>query len=210
MIFSVVGSMMLMDFSSSVLTYNNPFFGPNTGQCGRTPLPKSTLPVTFASRQIDDYHVGAIRAGLADAGVSVDRNVGEFAVRRCRDFVPGYSTLRDFGHLFSGNGIDDAETVVSLIRHQQKPARPEFGAGWAHINKESKGTNDSRIAVAVVAFQLRSSSGEITWIAIFWQSSYHIADNDLSLDSNLIFARYNIQQWLAFRKTFRLSTGQFK
>ena len=68
----------------------------------------------FPRRQIDDHHVGAVSAGLADAGISVDRNVGKFAVRRCRDFVPGHSAFGDLGDLFSGDGIDDAETVGSL------------------------------------------------------------------------------------------------
>ena len=42
--FRLFGSMIEMDLSSSVETYSSPFFGPNCGQCGRTPRPKSRLP----------------------------------------------------------------------------------------------------------------------------------------------------------------------
>ena len=95
-------------------TYSNPFFGPITAQMRPHAFAEIEIADDFPCRQIDDHHVGAIRAGLSDAGVSVDRNVGEFSVGRCRDFVPGNAALGDFGNLFSGDRIDDAETVGLL------------------------------------------------------------------------------------------------
>ena len=76
-IFSVVGSITVTDSSSSVVTYSNPSFGPNIGQCGRTPFGNSSVPVTArVARSIARAHAwnsgggASVRTATAAPAVS--------------------------------------------------------------------------------------------------------------------------------------------
>src|SRR6185437_3017179 len=75
--------------------------------------------------------VAAVGARLADAGVAIDWNIGQFPIARCSDLVPGHSAFGYLGYLFSSNRIDDPQAVVAFIGNQEQ-ARP---CGLRHGNE---------------------------------------------------------------------------
>ena len=76
----------------------------------------------FAVRDIDDVDGAAVRTRLAHAGVSIDRDVGKFAVRADRDFMP-VDADGDFGDFLARVGIDDQRGVLELVGDHEQTFR---------------------------------------------------------------------------------------
>ena len=72
------------------------------------------------ARQIDHRQRATISAGQSDAGVAVDGNECRVTVGRCNHLVASYTTLRDYRNLLVGDGINQAESLVSLVGHEQQ------------------------------------------------------------------------------------------
>ena len=77
----------------------------------------------LARRDVDNDHVAAVGARFADAGVAVDRNVSKFAIRRCDHLVARRSSFGNGCHLLTRIGINDPESLISLIGDQQHAPR---------------------------------------------------------------------------------------
>ena len=82
----------------------------------------------LAGCKIDHHHVAAISAGHPHARVSIDGDVGEFAVAGGDHFVSCNAVFGNFGHLFSGRDVDQAERVVAFIGDEQR----SFGSRGMH------------------------------------------------------------------------------
>ena len=84
------------------------------------------IPRDLAGSDIDHHHAGAVGSRLSDAGVSINRNVGRLPVGRCRHLMSGNATFGHGGHLLAQFDIDDAQTMVALIGHQQQTSTRRF------------------------------------------------------------------------------------
>jgi len=80
-----------------------------------------------ARRDVDDVHGLPVGAGAADAGVAVDGHVGRAAVGRGDHLVAGDAALLDRRHLAARDGIDDAQSVIALVGHEQQAAHGRRG-----------------------------------------------------------------------------------
>jgi hypothetical protein len=96
------------------------------------------VPTTFVRGDIDDDEVAAVGAGLADAGVAVDGDVGEAAVGRGDDFMAGCAAFRDRGEDSAGDGIDDGEALLAFLRDERVGGTNRL----ARLN-DFKGTSES-------------------------------------------------------------------
>jgi hypothetical protein len=75
-----------------------------------------------AFAQINYVDRASISAGLANAGVSINGNVGEVVVRGHHDFV-AINVYADFVYDFSRIDVHDESGVVSLIGYKEKAVR---------------------------------------------------------------------------------------
>ncbi len=85
----------------------------------------------FARGQIDDQHFVAIEAGVTDADIAVDGNVGDAAVRGCSGFMTvhdGYAFGDGRDRLFGG-GVDKADVFISLVDDDQQRRGSRCGLG---------------------------------------------------------------------------------
>jgi hypothetical protein len=98
----------------------------------------------FSGGDIDNHHVAAVSARLANAGVAIDWNIRQFPIARCSDLVPGHSAFGYLGYLFSSNRIDDPQAVVAFVGNQQQaiPGRPATGLGQRDESEGQKKKED--------------------------------------------------------------------
>src|SRR5208282_2028587 len=68
--------------------------------------------------KVDDIDGGAVRAGLADAGIAVDGDVGEAGIGRDGNLVAVYSH-GDLGELLARLRIDEQRGVLALVGHDE-------------------------------------------------------------------------------------------
>src|ERR1700743_3528388 len=92
----------------------------------------------LARGQVDDEHLVAIEARLADADVAVDGYIGGAPIGGSGDLMPvhGWCVLSDDGNLFCGRRIDDAEAGVSLIDDQKRLRADRKGGCEAKTREE--------------------------------------------------------------------------
>ena len=69
----------------------------------------------LARCDVDDDEIASVGSRLSYAGVSVDRNVRKFSVRRGDHLMSGNSTFRNGRDLLTRFRIDDAERVLALV-----------------------------------------------------------------------------------------------
>ena len=88
----------------------------------------------FSGGYVDYSQGGAVGPGQTDAGIAVDWHVRRFpTVGGCDHFVPRHPAHINGGNLASRCGINQAEGVFGLIRHQQQwSLRGTIGLGLQH------------------------------------------------------------------------------
>ena len=80
----------------------------------------------LALLEIDDVDGGAIGAGLADAGIAVDGDVGEARVGRDGHFV-AVDADGNFGEFTARFGIDEENGVFFLVSDDENAGRGRGG-----------------------------------------------------------------------------------
>src|SRR5262249_13051017 len=72
--------------------------------------------------QINHTDCGTVRARLAYTGIPINRHPSRSSVRRRGHFVPRHTTHRYGCNLALRFGIDDTQSLVSLVYNQQDTA----------------------------------------------------------------------------------------
>lgn len=72
-------------------------------------------PDDLARAYINHHQLSSIRTGIADARISVNRNVSELSIERSSHFVTGHASLRDRCDLLACPRVDNAERGITLV-----------------------------------------------------------------------------------------------
>src|ERR1700733_11770362 len=91
----------------------------------------------FTFTDVDDIDGAAVGAGLADAGIAVNRNVSIVAIFADGDFVAIYAH-RDLGDFAAGFRIDQQGGVLDLIGDDQKAVRGRVRADQRRCKQKHK------------------------------------------------------------------------
>src|SRR3569832_1936911 len=92
----VNGSNRVIEFGGDV---EQAIFGPEHRAMRTYSMSKIKIADDLSRSDVHDDHVAAVRAGFADPGVAVDRNIGKFPVRGGDHLVASDSALGNRSHL---------------------------------------------------------------------------------------------------------------
>src|SRR5882757_3841024 len=92
----------------------------------------------FALAHINNIDAAAIGAGLADAGIAVNRNVRKASVLAHGDFVT-IDAHNNFGDLATRLRINEQSRVLVLIRDHEKSVSRRARAAQRRDEQENKG-----------------------------------------------------------------------